>query len=88
MNSRIVIVKLFSGMNQRSATIFADTAVKFKSIIRVKHNGVQANGKSFLGLLSRNVRVDDVIEIIADGPDENEALDTLENLVKSNFQEY
>lgn len=88
MNSRKVKVKLFSGMGQRSATIFADTAVKFKSVIQVKHNGAQANGKSFLGLLSRNIRVDDEIEIIADGPDENEALDALESLVNSNFKEY
>lgn len=88
MISKKVKVRLFSGINQRSATIFADTAVKFQSAVYVKHNGVSANGKSFLGLLSRNIRVDDEIEIIANGADENEALAKLIQIVESNFAEY
>ena len=88
MITRTIKVRLFSGINQRSATIFADTAVKFKSAIYVKHNGVSANGKSFLGLLSRNIRVDDEIEIIANGADENEAIEKLSQIVESNFAEY
>lgn len=88
MISKHVKVRLFSGINQRSATIFADTAVKFKSTVYVKHKGVSANGKSFLGLLSRNVRGDDEIEIIANGADENEAVEALAKIVESNFAEY
>lgn len=88
MCSEKVVVKKFGGLNTRPATIFVETASKFKSTIHVKYNGILANGKSYLGLLSREIRTDSEIEISAHGADEKEALETLVNLVKSDFKEY
>jgi phosphotransferase system HPr (HPr) family protein len=88
MYSENVVVAKFGGLNSRSATIFVETASKFKSNIHVKHNGVLANGKSYLGLLSREIHTDDEIEILANGADEIDAVKKLVNLVKSNFAEY
>ena len=88
MYSEIVMVTKFGGLNSRSATIFVETACKFKSSIHVKHNGILANGKSYLGLLSREIRTDNVIEILANGADEIDAVKRLVSLVESNFEKY
>ncbi|MBR3674495.1 MAG: HPr family phosphocarrier protein [Clostridia bacterium] len=88
MYSEKVLVKNNSGLNARPATIFVETASKFKSCIHVKHNGVLANGKSYLGLLSLAIYADNEIEVIAQGSDEIEAVKKLVSLVESNFSDY
>lgn len=88
MYSEKVKIRYFGGLNSRPATIFSETASKFQSAIHVKYDGILANGKSFLGLLSRQIHADDEIEIIAQGADEIDAVKKLVKLVESNFSDY
>jgi len=76
-----------SGLHARPAAIFVKTASGFKSEIKVEVNGTLINGKSIMNILSLGIKKGDEIRIIADGPDEEEALNSLVRLIESKFDE-
>jgi phosphotransferase system HPr (HPr) family protein len=76
------------GLHARPAALFVDLASKFQSIIQVRNLSTQSswvNAKSILSLLTCGIKQGDEIAIQADGEDENEAIDALESLIRSNF---
>ena len=75
------------GLHARPATLFVQTAQKHKATITVSYNGKIVNAKSLLGLLSLGVVKDAVITVAANGSDEEDALNTLTELIESNFGE-
>jgi phosphocarrier protein len=87
MVSREVKVNNQVGLHARPATFFIQKANEFKSSISVEKEERRINAKSLLGLLSLGVVQGTVINIIADGPDENEAVAALTELITSNFSE-
>lgn len=74
MVSSKVVVKNPSGLHLRPAGILCKTAIEFKSKVDLKIDETTANAKSVLGVLGACVKVDDEIEIICEGEDEDEAL--------------
>lgn len=88
MYSKKVIVSNQNGLTVRFANIFVKKASDFSSSIYVKYDGKIANGKSHLGLFSLSIKSGQEIEISANGPDEIDAVDSLVNLVSSNFSDY
>ncbi len=75
------------GLHARPATFFIQRANEFRSSIWVEKEERRANAKSLLGVLSLGVTGGTEIRIIADGIDENEAVEALSNLVNSGFAE-
>ena len=75
------------GLHARPATFFIQRANEFRSSIWVEKEERRANAKSLLGVLSLGVTGGTEIRIIADGLDENEAVEALSNLVNSGFAE-
>ncbi len=75
------------GLHARPATFFIQKANEFKSSIWVEKDERKANAKSLLGVLSLGVTGGTDIRIIADGSDENEAVDALSKLIISGFAE-
>ena len=69
------------GLHARPATFFIQKANEFKSSIWVEKEERRVNAKSLLGVLSLGIR------IIADGADEQAAVDGLIKLVESGFAE-
>ena len=87
MNTREVVINNEVGLHARPATFFIQKANEFKSGIWVEKDERRVNAKSLLGLLSLGIIKGTQITLIADGPDEQEALDALETLVRNNFDE-
>ncbi|MBQ2966959.1 MAG: HPr family phosphocarrier protein [Clostridia bacterium] len=87
MVSKVVIVQNQVGLHSKPATCFIQKANEFKSTIWVERNERRANAKSLLGVLSLGVIKGTEIKIIADGPDEQEALDGVCTLVSNDFFE-
>ena len=85
----ISVVKLKNklGMHARASSKFVELAKTFKSDIKVAKNGETVNGKSILGLLMLAVAYNEEIEIIAEGPDEKEAIIKLIELIEKRFGE-
>ena len=75
------------GLHARPATYFIRKANEFKSGIWVEKDERRVNAKSLLGVLSLGIVGGTSIRIIADGADEQEAVDSLVDLVKSGFAE-
>lgn len=75
------------GLHARPATFFIQKANEYKSSIWVEKGESRVNAKSLLGILSLGVMGGTPIKIIADGPDENEAVDNLVSLVQSGFNQ-
>ena len=82
-----VVVKNQVGLHARPATFFIQKANEFKSSIWVEKEERRVNGKSLLGVLSLGIIGGTSIRIIADGADEELAVNSLGALVESEFAE-
>ena len=82
-----VLVQNQVGLHARPATFFIQKANEFKSSIWVEKEERRVNAKSLLGVLSLGIVGGTNIRIIADGSDEEAAVDGMVNLVQSGFAE-
>ena len=82
-----VMVQNQVGLHARPATFFIQKANEFRSTNWVEKDERRVNAKSLLGVLSLGIVGGTSIRIIADGPDENLAVDSLVKLVQSGFSE-
>ena len=80
-----VVIQNQVGLHARPATFFIQKANEFKSSIWVEKEERRVNAKSLLGVLSLGIIGGTDIRIIADGADEEDAVDGLVALVKSGF---
>ena len=82
-----VTVKNQVGLHARPATFFIQKANEFKSSVWVEKEERRVNARSLLGVLSLGIVGGTTIRIIADGVDEQAAVDSLVKLVDSAFAE-
>ncbi len=87
MFSKEVVVQNQVGLHARPATFFIQKANEFKSSIWVEREERKVNAKSLLGVLSLGITKGTTINIIADGVDEEDAVEALIKLITSNFTE-
>ena len=87
MISKEVTVINSVGLCARPATYFIKEANTYQSSIWVECGDRRANAKSLLGVLSLGIKKDTVINLIANGPDEKEALAGLEALIVTGFND-
>ena len=80
-----VLVENQVGLHARPATFFIQKANEYKSSIWVEKEERRVNSKSLLGVLSLGIVGGTNIKILADGSDEEDAVDGLVQLVKSGF---
>lgn len=85
MTSRDIVVQNQVGLHARPATFFIQKANEFKSLITVAKDERKVNAKSLLGVLSLGITRGTAIIIEADGPDEEKAVNELDELIKSDF---
>ncbi|HHU23320.1 MAG TPA: HPr family phosphocarrier protein [Clostridiales bacterium] len=84
---REVLINNQVGLHARPATFFIQKANEFKSSIWIEKGERRVNAKSLLGVLSLGIVKGTTINIIADGSDEVEAINTLSELITSDFSE-
>ena len=82
-----VVVQNQVGLHARPATFFIQKANEFKSSIWVEKEERRVNAKSLHGVLSLGIVGGTAIRIIADGSDEQAAVEGLVTLVESGFAE-
>ena len=82
-----VVVQNKVGLHARPASFFIQKANEYKSSIWVEKEERRVNAKSLLGVLSLGIVGGTNIKIIADGADEENAVDGLVALVASGFAE-
>ena len=82
-----VMVQNQVGLHARPATFFIQRANEFKSSIWVEKEERRVNAKSLLGVLSLGIVGGTTIRVMADGADEEAAVESLVKLVQSGFSE-
>lgn len=87
MYSQSIVVQNKTGLHARPAASFVQAASKFKSNITIEKDSRQANAKSMLSLLSIGASMGSTVTITAEGEDENQAVTTLIELIRSKFGE-
>lgn len=76
-----------AGLHARPAGIFVKTAMKFSSAIEIEYNGAVCNAKSMIKVLSMGIKIGAKISIIANGADEEAAIEELIKLIETKFGE-
>ena len=87
MVSQKVKVNNLIGLHLRPAGRLCSEAMQFKSLITVSYNNVTAIAKSVLCVLGACVKGGDVIELVCEGEDEEEALKHLVYILEEGLQE-
>ncbi len=82
-----VVVQNQVGLHARPATFFFQKANEVKSSIWVEKEERRLNAKTLLGVLSLGIVGNTSIRVIADGADEEAAVEALVKLVESGFAE-
>ena len=87
MTQQTVTIENKTGIHARPASIFVQTATKFKSKVQIQAKGKTVDAKSILMIMSMGLVKGTEMTIVADGPDEAEAVKALVDLVNSKFGE-
>src|SRR5437899_12947579 len=75
------------GIHARPAAMFVKTANRFNCEIFVEKDGDKVNGKSIMGLMMLAAGPGSKLTVHAHGQDAAQALDELETLISSKFNE-
>ncbi|HIW35973.1 MAG TPA: HPr family phosphocarrier protein [Candidatus Treponema faecavium] len=92
MTEKQVTVMNRAGIHARPAALIAQTANKFKSDISIKMNAGQAdeieiNAKSIMGVITMAAGYKTLLLVIANGDDEQEAVEAIQTLFENKFEE-
>ncbi len=90
MYSQKVTIKNQSGLHARPAMLFVQTASKFTSDItfcKTSKPEAVKKAKSVIAVMSAGAKLNEEIEIFANGADEVEAVNALVELINSNCGE-
>ncbi len=75
------------GLHARAAARFVTVASGFAADIQLRRDDTEVNGKSIMGVMMLAAAQGTRLELIADGPDENEAIARLAELIANRFDE-
>lgn len=75
------------GMHARAAAQFVQLASSFSSSIEIEKDNQRVNGKSIMGVMMLAASKGSNITLYADGEDENDGINKLEELINNRFNE-
>jgi len=87
MTEQIVTVSNRAGIHARPAAVLVHAAKDFKASIYFEKGNDRINAKSIMGILTLAAAYKTELKVIAEGEDENQALETIVRLFDSKFEE-
>ncbi|AKC67464.1 HPr family phosphocarrier protein [Bacillus altitudinis MN12] len=81
MVEKTVTIQLKTGLQARPAALFVQEANRFGADIFLEKDGKKVNAKSIMGLMSLAISSGVTVKLIADGADEQEAIDALTDFI-------
>lgn len=75
------------GLHARASAKFVKLASSFESEIHVTRDGVTVDARSIMGLLMLGAGIGCSVDVAAEGPDAEEAIEALGDLVARKFDE-
>lgn len=87
MITREILIQNKLGLHARAAAKLVQTAAKFRSDIKVQKGAETVDAKSILGILLLAAAKGVTLTVVASGPDEEEAVNAIEDLITRKFDE-
>jgi phosphotransferase system HPr (HPr) family protein len=85
--TRHVVITNPQGLHARPADLFVRLANTYQATIEIVKDRQRVDGKSILNLLMLAAEQGTTLELVAIGPDAEEALNALSRLIERDFQE-
>jgi len=76
-----------NGLHARPAAMLVKTSSRFRAEIWVEKDGERVNGKSIMGLMMLAAGKGSKLQVIAEGPDADRAIEEIQHLIESKFGE-
>lgn len=83
MAERTLEVKMKTGLQARQAALFVQEANRFTADVFLKRDERQVNAKSIMGVMSLAIARGAEVTLIAEGVDEEQAIEKLSALVEN-----
>jgi len=84
---RDIEIKNKLGLHARAAAKLVHTAARYKADIKIRKGEEEVDGKSILGILLLAAGRGSTVTLKANGEDEREALEAVEQLIDAKFDE-
>ncbi len=75
------------GLHARPSALLVTTAGRYQSEVHFTKDGLRVNGKSIMGVMMLAAEKGSEVTVEAEGPDEEQAVDALINVIESGFNE-
>lgn len=79
MTKKDVTIQLASGLEARPVAMLVQIASQYDASVYIETEGKHVNAKSIMGMMSLGLDAGDEITVIADGADEENAVDGVAN---------
>jgi len=87
MIKKKIMIQNKLGLHARASMKLINTAGRFQSEIIIKYQDAEVNAKSIMNIMGLAVSKGTEIELIVDGPDEEEATTAITQLIANRFDE-
>lgn len=87
MVEKTITIQNRAGIHARPSAVIVQKCMDFKSSVYLEKNDDRINAKSIMGIMTLGATYGTEIKIIAEGADEQEAVDALVKLFESKFEE-
>lgn len=83
MIKKEIIIELAKGLEARPVAVFVQVASQYESQITVEYREKHVNAKSIMGMMSLGIAQGEKVVVIAEGPDEEEAIKGVQKYLSS-----
>ncbi len=87
MVTKDITIELKTGLEARPVAVFVQVASRYESSIYVEYANKKVNAKSIMGMMTLGLASGESVKVIADGPDEEEAIQNIEEYLGNGSEE-
>ena len=87
MKEKLVTVSNKMGLHARPAAVLVQTVSKFSSYVKILKDDFEVDAKSIMGVMTLAAAPGCELKFVAEGSDENEVLEAVEQLFNGGFGE-
>lgn len=81
MIKKSVTINLENGLEARPIALLVQKASRYESSIYIESGSKRVNAKSIMGMMSLGLNSGEVLDVVAEGTDENEAVCDIEKFL-------
>ncbi|MEQ6377152.1 phosphocarrier protein HPr [Bacillaceae bacterium S4-13-58] len=85
MEERVYTILSDTGIHARPATLLVNKAGRYQSELELEYNGKKVNLKSIMGVMSLGIPKGATVKVIADGSDEKDAIQGIDDIMNEHF---